>query len=167
MPLLLRKIRKSKWYNDGRLSWLPKGSLEADALADLKTTGNILSLWQIEDDRSNLNQVVAAIAANSGDVSNVDCAIFDEKLMSEISIKVEQTRGESCYEEAVHWHRDLIELSAENVMDLAKTILERAEIKRFSEKYVLGLISEAVATGNINPQKLQLKVQERLNKMSP
>lgn len=97
MPLVLRKIRKSKWYKTERVSWLEEGQLQADALADLKTTNNELSVWHIEDDKSNLEEVVAALAANCDDVSNLDYALFDQQLLSEIDIRIKATKGGSPY----------------------------------------------------------------------
>ena len=63
MPLFLRIIRKAKWYKNEQVPWLPEGELQADTLTDLSTKSNELSVWHIEDDRSNLEQVVTALAA--------------------------------------------------------------------------------------------------------
>ncbi len=45
MPLFLRKIRKAKWYKINGAAWLPAGEFQADALSDLGTKDNTLSVW--------------------------------------------------------------------------------------------------------------------------
>jgi hypothetical protein len=45
VALVLRKIRKSKWYKSGSVPWLEEGDLRADALSDLATKGNKLSVY--------------------------------------------------------------------------------------------------------------------------
>ncbi|MBT9148966.1 MAG: hypothetical protein AAGB97_02685 [Dehalococcoidia bacterium] len=163
MPLLLRFIRKSRWYGHEVHPWLPAGSLQADALLDLKTTANGLSMWQIKDDKSNLKQVITAHATTRDHVSNSDYAIFDQQLMSEIDVKIKYTMGNTSYENANPWHRDLPELSAEKLMGLARVIMESADKQRFSEKRVLGLLKEAVVSGDIDLTKLKDGVKTRIS----
>jgi hypothetical protein len=44
VPFFLSKIRKSKWYKHNDVPWLAEGELQADALGDLATNANALSL---------------------------------------------------------------------------------------------------------------------------
>jgi hypothetical protein len=77
MPLMLRKIRKARWYqhNQADFPWLLDEDIPADPLGDLVTNDNELSVWQINDDKSNLHRIAAALAANSDDISNLDAEI--------------------------------------------------------------------------------------------
>ena len=88
MPFILRTIRKSKWYKHERVPWLVEGELQADALGDLRTSDNELSVWLVEDDESNLEQVVTALAVTRQRISNVDYALFDLQFLSELNIKI-------------------------------------------------------------------------------
>jgi hypothetical protein len=72
MPFILRTIRKDRWYRIEDVPWLEEGDIHADPLADLNTKANELSVWLIEDDRSNLNRVVSALAATRTHISNLD-----------------------------------------------------------------------------------------------
>jgi hypothetical protein len=78
MPLILRKIRKARWYQYDRsdFPWLLEEDIPADPLGDLATNDNELSVWQINDDKSNLPRVAAALAANCDDISNLDYALI-------------------------------------------------------------------------------------------
>ncbi len=165
MPLFLRQIREYKWFKHDAVPWLPEDSLQADALGDLNTSDNRLSVWHIQDNRANLEQVVTALAATSRHPSNLDCALFDQQLVSEIGVKIEHTSGESSYEEANVWHRDLGELSADKLMQLATVIMRHGEKQRFSERRVLSLVKHAVDSGSIDREKLQPYVQLAIDEL--
>ncbi|MGE5443847.1 MAG: hypothetical protein ACM3SR_04500 [Ignavibacteriales bacterium] len=159
MPFFLRKIRKSKWYRHNDVPWLAEGELQADALRDLLTSSNQLSVWHIEDDRSNLERTIAALAANVTDNSNFDYALFDQQIVYEIGIKVEskKTKGASPDEEVNSWHCDLIELSASKLRELAKAIQTKAEIERIQVQDVIQLVAESISSGRIDRTKVKLK----------
>lgn len=163
MPFILRTIRKARWYKIEDVSWLEKGDVPADPLADLNTKANELSVWLIEDDRSNLNQVVTALAATRTHISNLDYALLDMQLLPELNIKVRHTTGGTPDEKAnVSWHRDLVELSAFKVVELAKSILAKAERKRVPETEIRRLIIQAIASGRIEPTKLQESIRGKM-----
>lgn len=165
MPFFLRKIRQPKWFKHEDLPWLPEDSLQADALGDLNTKDNRLSVWHIQDDKANLEQVVIALAAIFQDPSHLDCALFDQQLVSEIDVKIEDTRGESSYEEANVWHRDLAELSAEKLMQLATIIMRSGEKQRFPKTRVLDLVKQAVDSGSIDREKLKPNVRVKIDEL--
>ena len=158
MAYILRTIRKARWYDHESISWLAAGEFQADALSDLKTDDNELSVWHVADDRSNLDQVVAALASTRDHVSNLDYALLDQNFIFQIQINIWPTVGNSPHEEANLWHRDLIEFSALKLYTLAKSVFENAERKRYSEKEILRLIARAIASGRID--RTQLKLSE-------
>ena len=163
MPLLLRTIRKSKWYGHEGVPWLPDGELQADALDDLKTTNNILSVWVVDDDRENLEQVVIAQAACRDSFAHVDYALFDQQILSELGIKFEPSPGETPDEEAnSNWHIDLTELTASQRFKLATTIMAEADRKRFPKKDIEEQIIEAVWSKQLNLKKMHKKLQEKI-----
>lgn len=163
MPLLLRAIRRNRWYTSDTVSWLPKGEIQADPLGDLATGNNTLSVWQVEDDKSNLEQVIAALAASRDTVSNLDYAIFDVDLLSSIGIKIEVNEGATPYEMANRWHRDLVELTATKLVRLAEAILVHSHRERVPEKKVLRLIKDAVQNGQIDKTKLRPSITTKLS----
>lgn len=156
MAYLLRVIRKARWYRDENTAWLGEGEFQADALADLETKGNALSLWFVADDRSNLEQVVSALASTRQRISNLDYALVDQKFIAENNLKLQSVISNSPYEQANTWHRDLVELSASKLCVLAKIIFEYGEKKRYTEKDVLRLMARAIALGHIDRAKLNM-----------
>lgn len=163
MAFILRKIRKAKWYKHDNIPWLGEDELQADALADLITTDISLSVWYIEDDRSNLNQVVAALAATSDHISNLDFALLESRVLSDVGIKIIKTPGLSPDDNAnILWHYDLAELSSTKLMRLAEMIRREAIKQRLSNREVEKLLREGLNSGRLNPQKLKDGVKGRI-----
>ena len=161
MAFLLRKIRKPRWYKQD-LPWVAANDIPPDPLGDLTTSENKLSVWYVKNDKSNLDQVLAAIAASSGSLSNLDYALFNEHILSEF--KIEQSLGGTPYDTVnTFYHRDLTELSGLRLVKLAKAILTNAERKRVPEKESLKLINEAVTSGGINRKKLQDGIKVKIS----
>jgi hypothetical protein len=162
VSLLLRTIRKAKWYKNENVSWLAEGELQADAMADLSTKDNELSVWHIEYDRSNLEQVVAALAAGRDSIANLDYALFDQQILSAIGIKIKDTKGGSPDEKVNSWHRDLMELSATKLMELAKAIQTKAAKERILPKDIIRFIKQAAESGQIDLAKLKPGVKVKI-----
>ncbi len=162
MPFILRKIRKARWYQNGEIPWLAAGELQADPLADLATSDNTLSVYLIESDKSNLERVVTALAANCNKVSNLDFALLDLGVFSKLEIKVECAAGQTPDEQVNKWHRDLVELSAQKLIELAKAILSSAGKKRLSKRSLVRLIAEALEFNHISAAKLKPGVLKKI-----
>ena len=78
MPLLLRKVRSSRWYSREKCPWLEAGELQADPLGDLQTMGNALSVWRIENDESNLRNIILALVRSCDHPQNIDYILFNQ-----------------------------------------------------------------------------------------
>lgn len=164
MALLLRKVRDRRWSAADGLPWLDEGDIPADPLADLITQENSLSLWQIEDDRGNLNRVVAAMAATCDNISHFDYAIFDEAIPISLGIDLEHAPGETPDAEAnAAWHYNLVRLSGTKMVDLAKLILREGERDRMTRKRVQSLLAEAVVAGNLEMASLKEKIRAKID----
>lgn len=160
--LLLRKIRKPKWYKNPEIEWLKEGELQADALGDLGTKNNILSMYEIQEDRSNLESVVTALAVNCDSIANFDYALLNCKYVSNLGIEVQSTKGGTPDKTVNSSHYDLIELTAPRLMKLAETIQTSAERGRVREKTVLKLIVATVQQGTINLGDLKCPLKKKI-----
>ena len=171
MPLLLRKISKSKWHGHEIHPWLPKVSLEADAIqadamSDLKTENNALSLWRIDDNRINLEQVITALAANGNRPAHLDYALFDEQFLVNSEFKVEQFSGNTPYTVANSYHFHLTELSVHKLTEVAKIIKGKAERNRYTKKETLTLIKRAIDSGLISRAGLTPHILAAVERLS-
>jgi hypothetical protein len=164
VPFVLRQIRRSKWYKHPDVQWLEEGELQADALGDLETTHNELSVWHIQDDKSNLGRVVAALAIGNGsrNLANVDYALVDLQTVLDLDIQLVTTQGETLDAEVNSWHRDLVEMTASKLMGLASAIQTNGEKERLSPKKVASLVNSSVEEGYIDRSKLSASVLKKL-----
>jgi hypothetical protein len=151
-PFLLRHIDKRRWDRVGEeIPWLPAGELPAAPLGDLKTTvDSVLSVWEIQEDRSNLEEVVAALAATRDTSDKYDYALFEMELLAVAGIRPESTRGNSA-DDTINdqWHRNLVELTSSKLVQLARSIYEHGSCERVPERRVNELICYAVEAGRI------------------
>jgi hypothetical protein len=159
VPFLLRAIRKAKWYRNPDLPWLSEGELQADALYDLKTDNNILSVWHILDDHSNKEQIITALAATRQHPVQFDYFLLEEQYPRELNIKIVEIPGDSPDQGINSWHRDLIELSAEKLMQLARAIQLHAQRERIPHSNVRRLLAQALLSGRHDPTKTKLAAE--------
>lgn len=159
MTLVLRKITKSKWY---AAPWLPAGDAPADALGSLGTRRNTLSIWMIEEDESDLERIVAAVAATGDHLAEFDFALLDRRSIEGLGILIHEVAGTSPDVEANARHADLVELSAGKVAGLARAIMANGDRRRFLGKQVLDLIRASIGAGRFTPESLKPDVRKYL-----
>lgn len=164
MAFLLRKIRRNRWYKE-QIEWLPDGELQADPLSDLGTKSNELSVYHVVKDESNLDRIIASLAANSERCDNFDFAIFDENIISELGIKIKKSKGELPDEQVNNWHSDLCELSATKLVVLAKAIYDKAKTGRKVPEQVLNLVADSLINGQIDRSRVKWAKPEDLAKL--
>lgn len=161
MPLALIRIAKAKWY---RHSWLSREDVGADALTDLKTKGNTLSIWMIDDERSNLDQVVAALAAGRHKLGHFDYALLDYALLEGAGLAMKRYPGTTRDREANDYHVDIVQLTARDIGQLAEWIAQSPDRTRVPEWEVGSLLDEAVAHGRIDGAEMDGTLVLDLNK---
>lgn len=159
MALLLRSIRKARWSQPPE--WCDEGDLGADALNDLATKGHALSVWQIEQDESNLERVIAALAAMRDHLSNFDLVLFPEEVVADTGTATDRSDGVSPDHEANgRWHRDLRMISASKLLALARSINALGTVRRIPERQVGTLISAGVQDGRIDIESVSPGIRE-------
>src|SRR5687768_8214903 len=107
----MRVVRRNRWYPEGLQAWLRKGEPPADSLLDLQTEDNQLSVWLIDDGRSDVERIAVAIAATRQSLSPFDYRLVRLHAVTRLRLRLAQTPGNSADQEANHlWHRDLSRL---------------------------------------------------------
>jgi hypothetical protein len=166
MPLLLRVINKRRWDLSQRPPWLHADAVPADTLADLKTDDNELSLWEIDDERSNLNAVIAAMAANRGSIDKFDFALFDRARLTSgaADVRIEKRLGVSKDAAANDaWHWDLIELTAVKIAAVAKVVYDPStEFGRRVDAQVIELIADAVRSNRFGLEAVTDSIRKKV-----
>ncbi len=163
MSLVLRKVRKSKWYKHQAVPWLSATALQADALSDVATKDNALSVYLISDE-SEADRVIAALAACGDYVSMFDYVLFDEGALHGFNIKLVNKPGltPDAYVNAEH-HRDLVELTTDSL--LQPTIAIRSgKIQRKNDRDVARLLNDGLKNGNFKVNQLKSELRSHLSK---
>src|SRR5579864_636309 len=108
MPFVLRTVRQARWH---KLPWLAPHDIQADAFGDFPSTANVVSVWRIEDNRANLERVVAALAAGRL-YTHIDYAMVQESFLPKLGIEIVKTPGDT-KDPTVNseWHLHLVDLS--------------------------------------------------------
>jgi hypothetical protein len=155
-------IKKRKWDLPMDLQWLKSNEVVADPLGDLNITDGKLSVWCIEEDESNLDLIITALAANRQKFDKFEYGLFDQKLLDAVGISVKKDLGRTPLAEANDWHRDLIELTVDKASMLVNTIFNRLEKRRILDREIRAKILKAVESGDITLNKLDPSMQNKI-----
>lgn len=95
--MLLRKIASSKRWNSTHISSLitRKDALfTGDAISDLRTQQNTISVWQTPDLNTNsIKDVIAVMALNCDKIDKIFYVALDEKELERRGLIINNTRG--------------------------------------------------------------------------
>jgi hypothetical protein len=155
VPLVFRKIEKAKWYKTSAVPWLAPDALQADALSDLSTKGNKLSVYLVEDELEALKRLIAALAANRDFITKLDYALFQEDSLSNLGIRVVEEEGDTPDHVVNTWHRNLSEITVEKIVSLAE-VIKNSRKERVLEKRVRALVIHALASNQIDSGRMKL-----------
>jgi len=161
MSTLLRKLDKKIWLDRQVAERL--GSLQADALKNFKTTENKLSVFLSDDVEPD--RILTAIASSRDKVAEIDYAVFDDKVLKQAAIKSEKTKGETPDDVVNMHHIDLIDLTAQQIHDLASFIQNYGVLQRHSKKSVVKLLNQAIVDGRLENSKINTKLLAELQQV--
>ena len=120
-------------------------------------------MWYVDNNESNLDQIIAGNAATRDHADKFDYVLFPENLLGEAGVKVEDAPGNSKDEDAnAKWHRDLVEVSATKLVRLVELVSRHGKISRTSEREVISLIRKSVERGSIEKSRLHENLSRRV-----
>ena len=159
MPQYLRSVRRGRWE---RPKWLQSSQeeVQADALQDLATENNILSVYLAES-QQDIDHIVIALAATRDNPQNVDFAVFSDAGFQEAEIEVIEAAGETADSRVNELHRDLGKLTAQQLLTLAG-IVAHSTISRRSRGSIRRGIQDFLATGLLNSGAVNPKLLTNL-----
>lgn len=153
--LFIRKIKESSWF-DGQKP------LDSDSVSDINTTNHELSVWKVADDKSNLDNIILALALTRNETYGFYFVyINDEKLAEEYKWEVPicEQDGNTAYQAMKGEHKNLI---LNNIWDqgfLAEHIYNLLQNEKnygyYDEPKLLSLLSRAIIDGRITEDELK------------
>src|ERR1700687_5618805 len=99
MAIFVRKVdSRQRWQPPQRDegTWLGARDLRADALRDLKTENNTLSIYEVDEASGvSVPRILAALAANRDRISKIEFVIFDSAAVETSGLACERVDGET------------------------------------------------------------------------
>ena len=168
MPHLVRAaLRHDRWLEtEGRAGL----DLPADAIADLRTTDNILSVFEVTETVS-AERIAIALAAAPGkkEPDHTAYAVFDSVAVERLGIQITKTPGDTIDAAANLLHYDLNVGTAGKLLDLA-VLIARVPIVPITRKRVGELLKAGFENGQLDHTRnppLRDKVKAQIPARSP
>lgn len=162
MPTFVIKVKQPRWYKSGWPRFLKQPDIPGDCLKDLNVQQTNLSVWHVEDNKSNLQRILTALAALNTSAEHLDYLLFDVATVANLGITAKKTNGDTPDHLAnLSWHYDLVDLSGQKVLDLAHAIFWVCETSRIQKLTIAKWLKEAFEKKECDPvrnEKLAAKV---------
>lgn len=157
MRQLLRVVDGARWdFVDEVTDWA-QVVLPAAPFGDLRgSPSNKLSVWVVEEDRSNLERIIAGMAATRGNIEKFDGRLVDEAAVLALGIDIQKSSGSSRDREANrNWHADLIQMDLRKLEAFALLLAQHGTPLEHGYDEVKGLIFESVRAEHIRLEDLR------------
>ncbi|MDR1884565.1 MAG: hypothetical protein LBR26_17595 [Prevotella sp.] len=159
--MLVRKINKAKWFNDGKIIEDPS----ADAMTNcLKTTQNTLSVWLINSE-TEIEDAVLAIVSGQDHLETIDIVMLEDEYFIKCEIRTEETEGLTPVFDLRNKHRDLASLDFWTLGMVAYHIIEnikKNKLQRFTEAKLKKIIKNAIANNRLRLTDLKEDIQKKV-----
>lgn len=160
MSFFVRKISIGKWRSDS-----DEPVIKADALTScLRTSGNTLSFWRI-DDLAQIDEAKLAIAASNSNLDTFDIVVFSSEEMDAFGAPIKETKGDTACKDLADYHRDLAELNSDHLIRVSHAVLKKVQadsIERVTKPNLRTLMSAAAANDRLDLDRLSDSVKKQL-----
>lgn len=164
MPTFLRiGIKEERWFPDDS-PWLGRGDVPADAMRDLGTKGNTLSVFEIAED-VDIQRVIAAwwaVGDHNDKPVDVGFALFDIDRVRRLGVKLSRTEGRTADPEVDRWHMNIEELTAARLADLAAVIAD-GDTNVVLGKDLAAALKKGLDERRFDRERINRKLVERLS----
>lgn len=162
MPWLLIKARRTHFFGDKWQECLNSQCAPSQLVKCVKN--GELSVWIIEDDESNLDRVLAALASNCDSLEDLSFVVASQEAVDQLQIPIHNRPGTTPDDEANHlWHRDLVGLSNDLLFALSRAINSAIDksAKR-TKPQIRQLIKKGIESGELDQSKISPRILDKL-----
>jgi hypothetical protein len=161
VPQLLRAdIRPDRWFIYPEVYWLAPGEVQADALRDLRTIDNTLSVFEV-DDPANVERIAIAVAAGRMKPDVMGYAVFDGSVLSARGLQLQRIPGKTADSVVNALHYDIQYLTGGQLNQLAG-LMAQGKVDQILPKRVKQLIQEGLAAGHLDREEVNQKLLSQL-----
>ncbi len=107
-------------------------------------------MYLVNDDKSNLERIITALAANSDSLDSTDYIMMDINELDVLGIQKSEAPGQTLDSEVNTCHMDLLDLTGSQLNSLAHAFRDKGESDRFYKNDLKQMILEAIRVGNID-----------------
>jgi len=154
----LRRIDPTLWIREA--DWLREEDVPADAVRDLRSTNNTLSVWQVETNTPEvIERIAAAMTLTRESIVHFVYKLIDPEEVGRAEITAQPVNGGTPDDSINSWHCNLEKLTAQNVADLAR-IIQNGERGMILDSQVLEIL--AAHNQQWNDSRIKLSKKERM-----
>lgn len=168
MPYYLRAINRENWpepEDDASAH-----DLDADALNDLKTQDNALSVWYAENEDELRKAIVAYLASMDKwvELEEVDFIAIDIKDIETAKIEFDATPNFTYIQDYQDLHRDLTKLKYDSIEKLANIVIksiQKGQDYIVDRGMIKDLFTEVVKLGKLQSEKIDKSRHKKLQRL--
>lgn len=165
--MFLRVVSKmSRWDGSNPVN-RPDAKVCGDAITDLKTSDNMLSIW-MADNNEQIEESAAVIALGRNKLDKVCYILLDNEELDRINLLLEENMGQCksvIDKDVLRRHRDVIELDSTQLECLSAYMLDQVQKSNCSFKDIEQLrkiIAKMIEDKKIDPNKINDKIKKDL-----
>lgn len=159
--LYIRKIKENSWFQGNK-------SLDSDSISDLSTFNHELSVWEVANDKSNLDNIILALALTRNDTSGIYVVFINNEEIKDKykwDIRIEDQDGNTAFDAMKGDHKNFMLYSfwdqgflAEHIHNL---IQDEANYIYYDEPQLISLLSKAINDGKISQNDLKVNKKDK------
>lgn len=125
MAYLMRMITPPRWIQEQHeITCLE--DINAESLSDLSAEENAISTWYVGDKGENeIRHAVLALTSGFRSLDEIKVVYLDVNIIRQAGLSIAETTGITKIEEYANLHRDIDQLNAGKLIQLANIILEQ------------------------------------------
>lgn len=150
MKYFIRKINSAKFPRPDKDVDLSIEDFQADAVADIKTNCNTLSIWEIESlEEKAVDEAIFALVTNriQHSIDKIDFVVISEEELRKHELNCLETDGDTLVEDLKSKHRDIVELtygSIRDILEIISEITKKGNTKRRTKGQIKAILKENI-----------------------
>ncbi|MCK8143374.1 hypothetical protein MW871_15895 [Flavobacterium sp. I-SCBP12n] len=163
MSILVRRINRAKWDQVD----ISNDDSSADAITlCLKTSNNDLSTWLVDSEAEIDTAILALITGSRQEnLSTIHIVYFDETVITEKSLSLNSTLGDTIINSLTNKHRDISELTYSKLGSVKEIVLDCLRNNRFktiTRSNLKKMLVKSIEDGLIEKTSLSEELQSIL-----
>ena len=157
MPQYVRKVDIRKWLPDRDISldWLDTDDVEADAVSDLRTRDNTLSIFEIENE-TMAKRAIATVSAGSTSHNYIGYIMFDDDFLNRLTIEIDDEKGHTNDTEVDLWHRNIINLSGKKLVQLGIALKQQDNFQFLLPDELIDILCHSIQQGFLKRKNIKI-----------